>query len=72
MPGVESQTVLGCENIHTNIHKRADRQDLRDDKQDEKIDKIQNRLPNWAVVIQNILIAAVSVMGTLLAIKLGG
>jgi hypothetical protein len=64
----ENQTIAGCKDIHTGLHKRVDRQDLRSDRQDETIDKVRNRLPGYAVIIINILVAFTSVLATLLAV----
>ena len=72
MSSPEAQTVGACVNIHTNLHKRADRQDLRADRQDETIDKVRNRLPGYAVIILNVLVAFTSILATLLIVAMTG
>lgn len=72
MAVAENQTVTGCKDISTGLHKRVDRQDVRADKQDDKIDKIQNRLPIPIVIVLNVLVAFTSILATFLAVVMTG
>lgn len=65
---VENQTVRMCKEISSTLHIRVDKGEKRADRQDETIDKVRNRLPGYAVLILNILVAFTSVLATLLAV----
>lgn len=70
MAGIENQTVPMCEQIHGTLHIRVDKQEKRADRQDETIDKVRNRLPGYAVIVLNVLVAFTSILATLLTIVL--